>query len=406
MNKKKISKDFLYNIMAMAVSTGVMQLIVYPYLASQFSQSIYGTLLTVMGIVNTIANSFGNSLNNVRLINNTDYNSKGYVGDFNLLLNVSSILSTIIICILGSVWFKFDILTIILLGILVILITVRCYHVVSYRLVLDFRKILLQNILLSIGYIIGLGIAYFTKQWVFIFICAEFISLIYIFKTSKLYKESVGTTPLFAYTLKKYGILIVTGLSINLLTYLDRLMLYPLLGAESVAIYTVASFFGKSLGIITTPINGVLLGYYSQSNFKMDRKLFWKINAVVICGGTVFMGITTIISPAITKFLYPSVFNNAQRYIFMANLAAVVGVIANSIQPAVLKFAPTYFQLIKELLYCVVYLGLGVLLLKLYGVMGFCYGALIANLAKMSILCLMGTFGFDKGKKRKGEIAE
>ena len=79
-------------------------------------------------------------------------------------------------------------------------------------------------------------------------------------------------------TLIKYIILIFTGLSTTLSTYLDRLIIYPLLGGDAVTVYTVASFFGKSLGIVMTPIAGVLLGYYAQRNFIMTKKKFWSIN--------------------------------------------------------------------------------------------------------------------------------
>ena len=81
-----ISKDFFYNILASVILTGVMQVVVYPFLALKFNNQEYGTLLTIMGIANTVIVAFGNTLNNVRLIVNNDYEREHLEGDFNGLL--------------------------------------------------------------------------------------------------------------------------------------------------------------------------------------------------------------------------------------------------------------------------------------------------------------------------------
>ena len=64
--------------------------------------------------------------------------------------------------------------------------------------------------------------------------------------------------------------------------YLDRLLLLPILGGSAVSVYTVASFAGKSLGVLMTPMAGVLLSYYAQKDYVMTRKTFWKINGSVL----------------------------------------------------------------------------------------------------------------------------
>ena len=76
-DKKKIVGDFSYNLMSSLLATGVLQIVVYPVLARLFNASAYGILLTVMGIVNTVSVSIGNTLNNTRLIQNTNYEEQG-----------------------------------------------------------------------------------------------------------------------------------------------------------------------------------------------------------------------------------------------------------------------------------------------------------------------------------------
>ena len=267
-----ISKDFFYNILASVILTGVMQVVVYPFLALKFNNQEYGTLLTIMGIANTVIVAFGNTLNNVRLIVNNDYEREHLEGDFNGLLFFASLIAVVFSCMISSLYFRQSIITVIGLAVFVVLGTVRSYYCVEFRLILDFKKILIQNIVGAVGYAVGVAALMGFHIWVIPFILAELLQLIYVLKNSSLQKERITTTPVFRMTLIKYIILIFTGLSTTLITYLDRLIIYPLLGGNAVTVYTVASFFGKSLGIVMTPIAGVLLGYYAQRNFIMTKK--------------------------------------------------------------------------------------------------------------------------------------
>ena len=84
--KKKIVADFGINIIASGILTIMLQIVIYPLLASRYSDLEYGTILTIMGIMNIIIVTLGNSLNNVRLIQNKEYLDKNVTGDFNLLV--------------------------------------------------------------------------------------------------------------------------------------------------------------------------------------------------------------------------------------------------------------------------------------------------------------------------------
>lgn len=100
-----------------------------------------------------------------------------------------------------------------------------------------------------------------------------------------------------------------------------------------------------------TPIAGVLLGYYAQKGFKMSKKLFWSINGLTFVIGVLFMVFSAIVAPIVTRVLYPTIYTNAAPYILAANLAATINVLCSLTQASVLKFAPTWVQIIKELAY-------------------------------------------------------
>lgn len=148
-DKKKIVGDFSYNLMSSLLATGVLQIVVYPVLARLFNASAYGILLTVMGIVNTVSVSIGNTLNNTRLIQNTNYEEQGISGDFNLILSFSGIIGAVAIWIIGQRIFGFSIFTSVLMVILVLLMSWRAYFIVAFRIVLDFKS----NFILSLIHI-------------------------------------------------------------------------------------------------------------------------------------------------------------------------------------------------------------------------------------------------------------
>lgn len=395
---KKITGDFAFNIVASLVSTGMMQLIIYPRLAITFDSTFYGAILTAMGLINTISLSLGNTLNNARLIQEEHYDIRGVKGDFNVLLSVGEIIGVCAILIASGIVFEFSFIVDICIGVEVLLLIARSYLLVAYRLKINYRKNLICNVIIAFGYALGLGINSVLGIWPVVFICGELAGIIYL-SFSGLLKEPFKITELFRSTLGKYIILILTSFSGNILLYLDRILLYPLLGGEAVSIYTVASFMGKTLGVVMTPISGVLLSYYAQKNFVMNQKRFWTINTVTFLLAVFFLIIVTPISPYFTGMLYPTLIEEAKPYLFVANLAAILSVVCNMVQPSIIKFVPIYWQIIKEVIYGVSYIILSLLLFKKYGIYGFCIAAVISNLFKLLVLCMVGTLYF--GKKQR-----
>ena len=168
------------------------------------------------------------------------------------------------------------------------------------------------------------------------------------------------------------------------------MLLLPVLGGEAVSTYTVAAFFGKSLGVLVTPLAGVLLSYYAQKDFEMTGRRYWKINLSMIAFSAVFFLFCAAVGPFGTGLFYPTLIDAARPYILLANLASVINVTSNMVQPAVLKFAPTRWQLIIQVLYGCVYLVAGVFSASRYGLMGFCVSATVAAVIKIGFLLLVG----------------
>lgn len=387
---KKIITDFGYNILATIAVTAALQLIVYPYLAACFSSEIYGQLLTIMGVANVFISTLGGSLNNVRLLQKDSYHERNVTGDFSLLLVGFSAIGTLIFGMIIVIqfrvfgWLLFMLLLIVCIGV------IEGYWTVAYRIVINYKAYLIYNILMSIGYLVGIFIAKQINIWSIPFILGEFFALLFLIKSTSIYKEPLKITQLFPKTLKIYVILIGTNLIVNAVNYLDRFFLYPILGGEQVSIYTVSSFVGKSIGLLVTPIAGVLLSYYAQSTFKMTVKKYWTINGITLVVGGMAGIFAVFLSPWVTGILYPTLIEDARQYLWLANIASLIGALANILAPSVLKFANIFWQIIIQLAYVVIYLGMGYLLLLNYGLSGFCVATLAVNLIRMLILMLIG----------------
>ena len=387
--KKKPIIDFCLNIIASGLMTAGLQLIVYPVLAKSNSAVQYGTILTAMGICNTISATFGNSLNNAKLINHSTYLSSKTVGDFNLLFFFAAILCAIV-SFLPVFIISGEILVAVLIAASNVFAVARLYYSVSFRIRLNYYKILECNTITTVGYIVGAFIAIKINLWPVAFLLGEILGGLYALCKSGLLEEPATKTTLYKKTRQDYFFLIISTFVVNVGVYLDRFLLFPVLGSESVSVYTTASILGKCIGIVMLPISSVLLSYYAQPGYKMTVKLFYKQASIFVLLAVVVIFALIPISPVFTKILYPTLFSQAKQFIFIANTAAVIGVLGNMLTPAILKFLHSSWQAIIALFYCTIYGVVGYYLARQSGLMGFCIAAIIANSIKCIILALLG----------------
>lgn len=389
----KLSKDFSLNLLASLITTGVAQLFLYPRLAYLMSSDKYGELLTLMGIANTIGAACGGSLNNTRLLLQEKYDDGFEKGDFScVLLGITCCATILSFAIFGGIY-KQRATNLFLLTAFAVLCLLRSYMCVEYRIILDYRKVLLCNIWVAIGNVIGVFIYNFMGEnvaWVIPFFIGESAGFLYVLKTTDILRERAKKTSLFVVVMREETILLVTSLSANILTYLDRIILLPLLGGAAVSYYTVASVFGKSVGILLLPLSSVLLSYYVKKDFKMNKTLFWRINIATISIGLAFALVSVFFAPLFTKVLYTSLYENAKEFVCVANTTVILGIVANMIQPSVLKFAPTFWQLIIQSIYCLVYLVGGFVWTQGNGLWGFAWAALVASIIKLVLLMWVG----------------
>ncbi len=390
---KKIGLDFIFNIMAILVLTATQQLVVYPGISRICGSNEYGAILTIMGIVYTVSGTMGEGLNKLRLILNKDYFDKGLKGDFNILL-IFNIILLLMLSMIDVAFFKLISKNLFIAFILVLLTTLRLYLSVEFRLNLNYAKVLYLNFIISFAYLIVVMLyviyRFNSHFWYMIFIIAELSGNIYLIYYTNLLKEPLVKTYMFFNTLKKYCIIMYLSFVSNIIYYLDRSIIYPLLGGEAVAVFFAATAVGKAVGLLISPMSIVLLSYLSQSDFRLDRKRYWKINILSSLLGIICYIFVIMITDFTVNIFYPSLYENAKQFFILANIIPILGGIANMSQPTVLRYASLNKQAIIQTIELFVSVSVFYFSIKNSGLNGLCMACIFLYIMRILVLWFLG----------------
>ena len=386
---KNVSSDFVLNLLATFISTGVMQLVLYPQLALHMDDEHYGGMLTAMGVVNVLALSFGNNLCNARIVLNEKYKKDAVVGDFQLL-SLFSVIMTAAVIFLSDLYFKWPGYILIGIAILASLTVYKSYYLVTYRLSLDFKKNLYANIVMAAVYVLGAFVLIRYMPWPFVFALPCLCCLVYIGLSSDILKEPFRRTERFKDSTKVVTLLILSGIIGNLTMYLDRFIVYPILGGSSVSYYTIAAFFSKSLSMVLLPMTAVLLSYIASEKIQVSGKRFLYINLALLLLSGLFLVLTITAGYYITAFLYPSLIDASKKYLLLASVGIIIGIAGSFNGVVVLAKAPSYWQLVLSAMKFVIYLVTCTLLVKMNGLYGLCLGVILTNFIGFGANFLVG----------------
>lgn len=403
-NKASKIKDFGVSILASVILSFTTQLAVYPLLGRWFTPAEYGTMLTLIGLMNALGSSFGGALNNSKILMNSTYEKENAKGDSNILA-----VCCMVACFLLTLSFSFLIetekfLNILMVSMISMLVFFRAFYSAAYRIQINFVKILISNVCGAVGYGVGLVVVYFTKQWYFAFLFGEGFSCLFILFTSFIIKEPFRRTKLFKQFSIRFGFYFVSNAVTYLITYMDRFFLYPVLGPDSVSIYTTASILGKTLGIILTPISGVLLSYYSKDGNITKKQLSSRI--LIFLGlATLAYGAIALVGYPILNLFYPTLAPLAKPYFLLANLGAVILLLGDAITPTILRYAKPMWITIIQVVFVIAYVGFGILGMFWKGLMGYCLAVILVNSIRYGLLVLIAFFSISSKKKNKQNLA-
>ena len=389
---KNFLKNSVYNIFANSIPMLFLQLIILPLIAKNYTVGQYGTILTIISRANVIIQIFGIGINNTRVIMNSFYMDKKITENYNKMFKIMVIIIVPVISLILLIFkIKISYVLFILLNIYIILGFLNLYLSSEYNINMDFLLLMKSNLCLTLGYAIGIFIFLFVNQWLLILTIGMLFTVIYELQTTYFWRERKKSSDYWNKTFNKVATISISSAMISIITYADRLFLFPILGANAVATYFAASLFGKIIGMGIGPVSNVLLSTFSSTDI-ISKKMFWKTNIINFLICIIFFAISIPTAYPIISMLYPSLSDEISVFINLANLAAILNTSAGMIQPMILKFCPIKWQLNIQIIHVFLYFGLSILGVNISGLLGFCIANVVIAIFKIILLCLIGNF--------------
>ena len=380
--KRRFIEDTALSLLATAIPLLLLQFLFLPKINSIVGEDAYGLIVTLLGFLALLSSTLFGTLNNVRLLVENIYRQENLSGDFNILQSFFGVLGSVCVFIIYVVYVpSFDILFFLYLILVFILMGAEEYYSVGFRLQLNYRRILMQKVLLSIGYAVGYILFFWGGQWIFVYIFGYLFAVIYLFVKTRLLQEPWIITKLWKVTINHEAVLVISALINNVFVYVDKMILYPIYGGIITTTYYVSTLLGKGISLATFPIAGVLLSHFSQKT-NLGKHT---VKSMIIFGwiaGLAGYAVCLMISRPLLGYLYPSVIDEAMKYVPVTLAGAVIGVQNTMISPVVLKFCRIQRQIAISIVNLIGYIFISMIFLKLWGLMGFCVGMGMTQLLK------------------------
>ena len=391
---KKIVTDLFFNTFGFGIYIIAQQIILLPIMAKVFDENEFSKIVLYISIFAIITNVLGNELGIVRQVKRDEENSSG---DYNrILLQLTPFIIIISVIVLAVL--KFSIIEIILLTITILLGNIRLYVSAFFRNNKDFKNIVIQNIIYLIGIALGIIIIYKIKLIWIPMLIAEILCLIFnLIKTDIIKQKAIksNVNKSIWKTFKDFGII---SFLVNMTTYFDKIIIYPILGKSAVSVYYSTSSMSKVLALITNPIHGVILSWIKGN----DEKLRNKITKITLKANIPIVIITFILGLPITylavMILYPKYLNSAIPLILPVTIAMAFNTVATIVKAILLKFIDSKKLVNTYITYIIILVILAIIMSKLFGIIGFAYATAISKIA----LWFMFILSLDKiGKEGK-----
>ncbi|WP_320863582.1 capsular biosynthesis protein, partial [Staphylococcus hyicus] len=310
--------------------------------------------------------------------------------NFIFILVTSCLIESIILFLLFFYFYKIELITIFCLLVINVLMILRIYLNVYFRLKLQFSKILIAAIYQVLGLAIGILLFEFFKFWILIFLLSEICIVLYTLYTLRYLKFNNDNQIKPKKILPDYLNLLVSNSLNNVNIYIDRIILLPIIGGGAVAISFLATFIGKIFATFMFPINNVILSYISVKATNNKKRLYLIVNVYGVILSVLIILVSYPTTLFIVEYFYHHNSSEVRPFIILGNIGVFLGVIATMIQSLNTKYISITKQTSYVTIHTIIYIILSLILTGLYGLIGFFIITLIANVIKVFLLTYIG----------------
>ncbi|MCR5693362.1 MAG: hypothetical protein K6G89_00110 [Clostridia bacterium] len=389
-------RDLVLSILGLVAMNGVIQLLLYPGINRALGEERYGDILSMLAVVSVLSASIGTGANYARMVAETK--GRGANGDFNVFLLISMVPVTVIsviasFLILGNKGLVFNLLFILLSAVSV----VRYYGDVEFRLNVNYVRFFLYYVIIAVGYIGGSFLVRYSvlgddASWVTAILIGESLAVAFVAFTGKIFKgkNALRLSPDAKANLKTTMFLLATNLINALALQADKILLRIFMNGEAVTIFYLATLVGKVVAMLTTPLNGVIIGYLAKYKGKFTKKFFGTVTLTALVVAVLFTVLGVVASHIFVGWMYPDSYAEASQYFIFANAGQIFYFVAGTMMIIVLRFVHERYQLIVNSIYAAVFIAALVPLVINFGIAGITWGLLGVNVLRFIAVVIIG----------------
>lgn len=394
--KKNILKvfagDMMYSVIALMALNGIIQLFVNPYLTKQMGAAAFGVILSIQSVVSIMASSFGSGANYSHLV--LSAKKQEPKGDYNIFLAAVAVVSLGVTFVMLRVFNELTAVMYVSAAVLMIANILRYYGDVNYKLALNYKGFLKYYLVISLGYLAGTLIYPFTHSWGIAIASGEILATVYLLCTKQLYKR-----PFFAPS-DKFGAVMKSVLELSfaylissIILNADRILVMLYIGPEEVTVFYTATLVGKVVAMLTSPLNGVIMGHLSKYEGNLSKKMMAGISGALLAAGLLVLLASVATSYIFVKIMYPDIYEAAKPLFLIANAGQIFYFISESLMVIVLRFMGEKLQIILNIIYAVMFFALAIPGVVFGGLYGLAAAILAANLGRYAAVTLVGMLG-------------
>ena len=393
---KLFAKDSAWSIAALCLMNAVLQFLLYPVLRQVLGQDGFGQVQYLLGIISIIAVTIGSSVNYAHIVSST----RGGVHNTDSLIWLIGMSVLLLPVCFGVLWLSHMYVSLgrfLLFWTLTVLTVWRYFGDVEYRLTTNYRGYFLYYLFISVGYAGGVLLYRATGLWELMILPGECLGLAFVACNGRVLRFDCafdGTR--FRGYLNATVSLTASHLLGSVVLSGDRLVLQNAVGSEAVTIYYVSSLIGKTMALITTPLNSVIIGHLVKREERLRGSQFLKLSMLGLLVAAVMTGVTVAGSYIVIPWLYPDDFAQATSLFLLANAAQVIYFASNILMVVLIRYLKAVYQVVINTVYMGVFFAVSVAATLWFGLFGFAVALLITNAVRYAFVTMLGVAKLNK----------
>ena len=388
---RRLLSDSAWSIAGLVLMNMTAQFAVYPIWNRELGNEPYGRILYLIAGMNILAISMGVACNYARMKASADGKTENRPYSRMLLVTTLALIPW---CILAALFAGKGGVSPLETGLLVLLgiaVMWRYYADVEYRLSLNYKAFFLYYLAVSAGYGVGTGLFLWTKLWPLALLPGELAGILLVYCRGTVLKRIPEENPAQDKAVTRMVMTLFTTEAIsNLIANGDRVLLNLLVSATAVTVYYQASLVGKTMALVATPLNSVIIGYLSRFRGGLTKGIMNRVSLACAAAVPASILLCTLGSHILIRLLYPQNYELVRPYFLIANTAQAAFFVSNIAATVLLRFCKARYQLYINLVYAALFIALCIPGMILRQVEGLCIGMMVAGLVKLGFVLFLG----------------